>query len=177
MGGGTQYWRAPEVLDSKITRKPLAGQQWKAADVYSFGMTCYEVLTGKIPLGDLRQTDFHLVLEGTERPPLPNHVPKRLKEIIRRCWLHDPASRPSLADVLVCLEEVDNHRLANTGLGIPRSFMKLLKSHRELPESPRLHYPTSYRHPSHLIQKGEQISPSGLQSMGPRRNSLCPSST
>lgn len=137
VGGGTQYWRAPEVLDSKITRKPLAGQQWQAADVYSFGMTCYEVLTGKIPLGNLKHADYHLVLEGYERPLLPNHVPKRLKEIIRRCWLHDPASRPSLADVLVCLEEVDNHRLANTGLGIPRSFMKLPKSHPELPESPR----------------------------------------
>ncbi|KAG0612880.1 hypothetical protein M758_6G059400 [Ceratodon purpureus] len=139
VGAGTQYWRAPEVLKTKGTTVPLAGHHWQAADVYSFGMTCYEILTGKKPLDGLKMTgaDCDLVKEGKIRPELPNHVPELLRDIISRCWLHDPASRPSLDDVLDSLEKVDNHRLARANLGIPRSFMKLPDSNRDLPESPR----------------------------------------
>lgn len=55
-GAETQYWRAPEVLKSKGSTEPLVGQQWQAADVYSFGMTYYEILTGKKPLDGLRMS-------------------------------------------------------------------------------------------------------------------------
>ena len=44
-GGGTPHWMAPEVLRSEhIDEK---------ADVYSFGVILWEILTGKIPWEDM----------------------------------------------------------------------------------------------------------------------------
>lgn len=40
---------------------------------YSFGMTCYEILTGEIPLGNLGPKDYDVVLQGA-RPVLPSGV-------------------------------------------------------------------------------------------------------
>lgn len=44
---GTGFWRAPEVLQCLERQARVSGIDWQAADIYSFGMTCYEILTGR----------------------------------------------------------------------------------------------------------------------------------
>lgn len=45
---GTLFWRAPEILQAlQDGMRPVFTPK---ADVYSFAMTCYEILTGAIPL-------------------------------------------------------------------------------------------------------------------------------
>jgi serine/threonine protein kinase len=89
---GTPCWTAPEVL---------RGEKYSdAADVFSFGIVMWEVLTRRQPYAGLNFMAVTLdVLEG-RRPPLPTDLPKDMKKMIKQCWHANPAKRPSMSDVL-----------------------------------------------------------------------------
>ncbi|KAG0598490.1 hypothetical protein M758_12G078600 [Ceratodon purpureus] len=92
---GTGFWRAPEILEQLQKRVPSCDMVFtKEADIYSFGMMCYEVVTGCIPFEGHPQNDYSIVLRG-ERPALPNDLTPELRSIIVECWHQDPLSRPS----------------------------------------------------------------------------------
>lgn len=100
MVAGTAFWRPPEVLEAlKVRRYPLPFTF--AGDVYSFGMVCYEILTGNIPFQGHEIRDYDLILAGN-RPELPADLDVDLKKIILKCWNADPNARPSFTDI--CLE-------------------------------------------------------------------------
>ncbi|CAK9191814.1 unnamed protein product [Sphagnum troendelagicum] len=94
---GTGFWRAPEVLSSLrdgITQPTYTSK----ADVYSYGMTCYEVLTGLIPFDEHPRSDYSFVLSGN-RPQLPKYVGDDVADLIRRCWHQQPEQRPEFLDI------------------------------------------------------------------------------
>ncbi|KAH8960696.1 hypothetical protein BDL97_05G009900 [Sphagnum fallax] len=109
---GTTQYRAPELFqvpdncytqdeEERIMKKidPLK------ADVYSYAVTCAELLTGKCPYGEFPRT--HLlsrILEGV-RPSLPQGCPNHLTNLINRCWDTIPCNRPSISQV--CNELMD----------------------------------------------------------------------
>jgi serine/threonine protein kinase len=83
--------------DEQITREnyPLK------ADVYSYGITCAAILTGKVPFPYTKYKRSEL-LQATrqgERPPLPRDCPTHLVHLIKRCWDTDPCKRPSFLQV------------------------------------------------------------------------------
>ncbi|KAH8946396.1 hypothetical protein BDL97_12G092300 [Sphagnum fallax] len=96
---GTYRWMAPEVLQ----HKPYDHK----ADVYSFGITMWEVLTGQVPYGSMTplQAAIGVVQRGL-RPEIPSHVPERLARLLQDCWHEDPSQRPEFSDMLVVLEEM-----------------------------------------------------------------------
>ncbi|GLJ05199.1 hypothetical protein SUGI_0013480 [Cryptomeria japonica] len=101
---GTSHWRAPEVFvdpqeDLEIEAEPLKEYTYKA-DVYSFGMTCYEILTGKQPFEDVQLAKhvFRKIAQG-ERPSLPSSCPLVLADYIKKCWDTDPRHRPCFSQV------------------------------------------------------------------------------
>ncbi|CAI0437776.1 unnamed protein product [Linum tenue] len=111
---GTLIYMAPEIL-----RKDVHTEQ---SDVYSFGITVNEILTGVVPYTDLRaEAQAHTVLEMnyTEqqltaavvsdklRPALAtlplsggSPLPSSLLSLIQRCWDDKPDSRPSFNDIV-----------------------------------------------------------------------------
>ena len=103
---GTGFWRAPEILQQLKVRIPSSELVIsKMSDVYSYGMTCYEILTGCIPFEGSTQ-DCDLVLQGN-RPNLPSgdtfdHF--YLTEIIKRCWEHEPLDRPTFSRIVKMFE-------------------------------------------------------------------------
>ena len=107
---GTGFYRAPEILRALKNREKNRGIVKpylfsKQADVYSYGMTCYEVLTGKIPFAEeLRMTDYDVVIDG-RRPDLPNHIQPVFKTLLTRCWLSDPSQRPSFEEIVNILQK------------------------------------------------------------------------
>jgi len=106
-GVGTPAFMAPEILDSKPYSKP--------ADVYSFGISMYELWTEKTPYtncGFTKPWDIaHFVVEG-KRMPVPSDMPAAYADIMCRCWQQDPKSRPTFTDVVKDLQAaVDSCRV------------------------------------------------------------------
>ncbi|TVU35875.1 hypothetical protein EJB05_17782, partial [Eragrostis curvula] len=114
-GGGdgdssTCIWYAPEVLEQQggavCTEK---------ADVYSFAMICFELLTGKVPFEDkhLQGDKTSKNIRAGERPLFPCQAPKYLVSLTKRCWHADPAQRPSFASVCRVLRYVKRFLVMN----------------------------------------------------------------
>ncbi|KAG6486505.1 hypothetical protein ZIOFF_055081 [Zingiber officinale] len=93
---GTYRWMAPEV----IQHKPYD----QKADIFSFGIVIWELLTAKLPYQYLTpiQAAVGVVQQGL-RPTIPNTHPK-LAELLERCWKQDPADRPDFSEILEILQ-------------------------------------------------------------------------
>eukprot|EP00029_Vermamoeba_vermiformis_P012537 TRINITY_DN737_c0_g2_i3.p1 TRINITY_DN737_c0_g2~~TRINITY_DN737_c0_g2_i3.p1 ORF type:complete len:1073 (+),score=499.21 TRINITY_DN737_c0_g2_i3:765-3983(+) len=97
---GTPKWEAPEVLTGK--RKDNKSRYSKEADVYSYGMLLYEMVSGKQPFEDVHDI-FELkklVCDKNKRPKLPAQCPKPLAALIKRCWKGDATKRPPFTEIL-----------------------------------------------------------------------------
>jgi len=57
---------------------------WKS-DVYSYAMTCYEILSGLTPFEGIPRGNLAEVTAGL-RPSLPNSLPTSLSSLIECCW-------------------------------------------------------------------------------------------
>ena len=96
---GTLRWMAPEVARHERYRK--------SADVYSFGMVCFELITHQVPFADRLplQAAVATSLYG-QRPTLPAETPPRLSVLIASCWHATPTERPAFDQVQVALDEL-----------------------------------------------------------------------
>ena len=96
---GTRFWRAPEILNGIKNCKVQPSLFNEKSDVYSYAMTCYEVLTGKIPFEDIKPNDYDVVLGGA-RPILPNGIELWVQSLLNNCWHEDPSMRPSFQEIV-----------------------------------------------------------------------------
>ncbi|RHZ64767.1 hypothetical protein Glove_320g51 [Diversispora epigaea] len=89
---GVLPYIAPEVL---------SGEEYtKAADVYSFGIIAYEIVTGFAPYYDIPH-DINLARQICDglRPKIPFHIPKLITQIIMRCWDARVTHRPTFKEL------------------------------------------------------------------------------
>jgi serine/threonine protein kinase len=124
---GTRFWRAPEVLQALRDKvKPILSP---AADVYSYGMLCYELLTGRIPFEKCDWTDYDVVLLG-QRPKLPAHVNLKMKKLLHACWHTELWKRPGWTSIIRTLkEELTLHPL---GLQRPKRCKRRVQLRTEM---------------------------------------------
>ncbi|RHZ83769.1 hypothetical protein Glove_87g250 [Diversispora epigaea] len=90
---GVLPYISPEVLsgDEEYT---------KAADVYSFGIIAYEMVTGFPPYPDIpHDKDLAMKICNGLRPKIPFHTPKLITRTIMRCWDARVAHRPTFKEL------------------------------------------------------------------------------
>jgi serine/threonine protein kinase len=92
---GTPKYMAPEIIDRKLEFHASLFQ----ADVWSFAMTCSEILSRTAPFGSLVKTkDILEKIKEFERPQLPTNC-EELTGLIEECWVHDPLQRPTFPKI------------------------------------------------------------------------------
>lgn len=97
---GTYRWMAPEVIE----HEPYDHK----ADVFSFGIVLWELLTGKLPYEHLTplQAAVGVVQQGL-RPSIPSHSHPELADLLKRCWQRDPFFRPEFSEILELLQQLE----------------------------------------------------------------------
>uniref|UniRef100_A0A0A9BF18 Protein kinase domain-containing protein n=1 Tax=Arundo donax TaxID=35708 RepID=A0A0A9BF18_ARUDO len=96
---GTYRWMAPEMYK----HKPYG----RKADVYSFGLLLWELVTGSIPYEDMTpvQAAFAVVNKNL-RPVIPSSCPAPLQLLISQCWSSQPEKRPEFRQIVQILENL-----------------------------------------------------------------------
>jgi serine/threonine protein kinase len=138
---GSTPWMAPEVFG--VDNMAYTN----SADVYSFAMVFFEVLTGEIPFADIQWTDIYQNIKIGERPILPSKAdfPSYLSAFIERCWATRAEDRPKFPEIcqmlvhckgallrhvypspLKCINEHDAHKLS-CALGLQKCLQESLE--------------------------------------------------
>lgn len=95
---GTCQWMAPEVLSSQ--------RYDEKADVYSYGIILWEMLTGDIPYRGLTDVQIAIqVCRNHNRPKIPRNCPQNLAKFIKVCWSDDQEKRPDFSTIAKALED------------------------------------------------------------------------
>ncbi|XP_029393228.1 serine/threonine-protein kinase TNNI3K isoform X2 [Mus pahari] len=108
---GNLRWMAPEVF-TQCTRYTIK------ADVFSYALCLWELLTGEIPFAHLKPAAaaadmaYHHI-----RPPIGYSIPKPISSLLMRGWNACPEGRPEFSEVVRKLEEC----LCNVELMSPAS--------------------------------------------------------
>ncbi|XP_059645067.1 receptor-like kinase LIP1 [Cornus florida] len=117
-------WYAPEVLaEQEQPGNKCSSMYTEKADVYSFGMLCFELLTGKVPFEEAHLQDDKMSrnIRAGERPLFPYTTPKYLANITRKCWQADPNYRPSFSSVCRILRYIKKCLVINPDHGQPEA--------------------------------------------------------
>ena len=85
---GSLPWKAPEVYENKTVFE---------SDIYSLGIIFWEIIHEKIPFMDLQYDEIkEKIVNKKERLSIDNSCPLLFKNLITKCWLHEPKERPNL---------------------------------------------------------------------------------
>ncbi|XP_002983141.2 light-sensor Protein kinase [Selaginella moellendorffii] len=106
---GTGFYRAPEVMvPDRGGGDEFCARYTLKADVYSFGMTCYSILTGEVPFCETRGVDIKKIkgswMKPGVRPSLPGYVNTLLGGVVQQCWSSNPEMRQCFQEICWELE-------------------------------------------------------------------------
>jgi serine/threonine protein kinase len=100
---GSDFYMSPEQC--------RAGEVSPASDVFGFGVTLYQALTGKLPFREGNSLD---PFPQTSEDPTPlraylPRAPQELQALLLACMAKSAADRPELTDLLPALHEFISH--------------------------------------------------------------------
>jgi len=98
---GTPVWMAPEVL--------RADTYSYEADVYSFVLVLWSLLTRKSPYDNIHQLQLATAITVENfREEIPEEIHPTIKDIIKRGWDNDPKQRPTFDEIIDLLLNIIN---------------------------------------------------------------------
>jgi serine/threonine protein kinase len=132
---GSARWSAPETFDDEY--------KWtEKADIFSLGMTIYEILTRKVPFENQTKPDviIGLMIRG-KKPTIPSEFKDHpLVAVITLAWQQDPQQRPTALELKAKLPPVTTEiiRLQTLDLNIETAIKNLL--HEENRQKKHWHF-------------------------------------
>ena len=100
---GTARWMSPEIIDPQrfgIKKN----RHTKSSDCYALGMVIYETVSGRVPFHQVLRHGIGVRILNGERPLREAGFTDSLWKMVELCWKPQPGDRPSVEDVLQCLE-------------------------------------------------------------------------
>jgi len=94
---GTVCWIAPEIFNNKKLYS-------EKADVYSYGMILWELLTREMPFDDTETFTIPVLVTKGKRPKIPKFTPKDWMKLVEKCWNQKPEKRPTFPQILDTLD-------------------------------------------------------------------------
>lgn len=117
-GAGTQKFMAPEILrEEKYNEK---------ADVYSFGVLLYFILSG----GEMPKINIIQIGNGV-KAKIPDSFTKFAKDLINDCWNSHSKDRPSFEEILSRLEK-QNYKVFEMDKSEVNEVLEFVKEHKKL---------------------------------------------
>jgi serine/threonine protein kinase len=95
---GTAAYCAPETF--------LATHYTPKVDVFSFGVTWYEILTGERAIDGTNRYQCNTQAASDRRPDIPRSLNPLLRDIFQRCWMPSADVRPTFDDIFDEMESV-----------------------------------------------------------------------
>jgi len=96
----------PELFNTELR----GHRRTEHSDCYALGMVIYEVLSGHVPFHEYANWAVPGKVVRGDRPGRPQgewaQFTDGVWEVLERCWDAQPRNRPSVEDVLRCLEKV-----------------------------------------------------------------------
>ncbi|TDL20287.1 kinase-like protein [Rickenella mellea] len=100
---GTPRWRAPELHNPEKYGMSVAQAHALPADVWSFGMTVLELVTGEYPYYDFNEAEVMMAIGRGRIPNRPTPTGETLNmlwPICLQCLVFWPNLRPSMQDII-----------------------------------------------------------------------------
>lgn len=139
--GGTPHWMAPETFDQDRYDS-------LKSDSYAFGMTLYELYSGKYPFQDVEKVPVIIkrICDGI-RPALiarSSSCPAAFVELMQRCWHPNPKMRPTFFEIYKITREWDS---GSSPIPAPLVLSKSEPENIGSLASPRANNPVSFVSP------------------------------
>lgn len=116
---GSGYYMAPEVFDGSYDFK---------ADVYSFSILLFEVVTGQNAFLDARSLfQLQKLIKDGYRPEFKSPVKISIQTLIERSWSEDPDERPDFEEIYNKLAFDDEYLLDNVDKEKLNSYIDSIK--------------------------------------------------
>jgi len=93
---GPLKWMPPESL--------TAQKYSEKSDVWSFGVTCWEILARQEPFADLDPLSAAFQVNSGRRLEPPSHTPPEIHQMINSCWNANPNDRPTFNQLIQFLD-------------------------------------------------------------------------
>ncbi|HOK04601.1 MAG TPA: serine/threonine-protein kinase [Victivallales bacterium] len=101
----TRSWASPNYVSPE---KVLTGQEDYYGDIYSLGISLYQMLTGQLPFDDPDiKTLVKMRLEKEAKPPkeLRAEIPLKISQLVMAMMSREPEKRPSYREIIKEIEE------------------------------------------------------------------------
>jgi len=110
---GTPFWMAPELLLGELNSIE--------SDIYSFGITLWEVYARQEPYfgedgGEVIEALVDVDNAVEKRPVMPSDCPVEVAAIMKACWHKDPNLRPRFDEVERMLKSLDTNSMGPHGV-------------------------------------------------------------
>ncbi|KAL7718051.1 Serine-threonine protein kinase [Entamoeba marina] len=107
-GLGTPIYISPEAYNDTYTY---------AGDVYSFGITSWEIFYQDEPFKEYNSLfEIKDAVKNNKRPIFDNDAPQSFVKLVKQCWENDPELRPTFTDIVCSLVKISEEASKNSNI-------------------------------------------------------------